>query len=78
MQQIIIGTKNQIVIPKEVRQRVKGLKPGRTVRIYPLNENTIAVRVDLQSWLESSYGVMKKAWSSINPIKELNAMRREW
>lgn len=78
MQQITIGTKNQIVIPKEVRQQVKGLEPGRKVRIYPLNENTIAVKVDIQSWVESSYGVMKKAWSSIDPIKELNAIREEW
>lgn len=78
MQQIIIGTKNQIVIPKEVRQQIRGLKPGRKVRIYPLNENTIAVKLDIQSWVESSYGIMKKAWSSIDPIKELNSIREGW
>ena len=78
MQQITVGTKNQIVIPKEVRQQVKGLKPGRKVRIYSLNEDTVAIKVGAQSWLDSSYGVMKNAWSSIDPVKELNKIREGW
>lgn len=78
MQQVTIGTKNQIVIPKEVRQKIKGLKPGRKVKIYPLNDTSIVIKLDTRSWIDSSYGLMKKAWNSINPAHELNRIREEW
>jgi AbrB family looped-hinge helix DNA binding protein len=78
MQQITIGTKNQIVLPKEIRQKIKGLKPGRKVSIYSLDENTIAIKVSVKNWLESSYGAMKQAWSDINPIEEIERMRNDW
>lgn len=77
MQQIIIGTKNQIVIPKEMRKKIKGLKPGRKVNIYSLDENTIAIKVEKNNWLDNSYGLMQKAWVK-NPLKELNNLREEW
>lgn len=78
MQQITIGTKNQIVIPKELRQQIKGLKPGRKVNIYSLKGDTIIIKVDPQSWLDSSYGLMKSAWGKKDPLKELDNMREEW
>lgn len=78
MQQVTIGTKNQVVLPKEVRQKIKGLKPGRKVKIYPLNDTSIVIKLDTLSWIDSSYGLMKKAWNSINPIHELNRIKEEW
>lgn len=78
MKQITIGTKNQIVIPKEVRRKVKGLNPGGRVQVYSLNDTTIAIKVGKQNWLENSYGIMKNAWSKIDPIKELAKSREEW
>lgn len=78
MQQITIGTKNQIVIPKEVRQQIKGLKAGRKVVVYPLDEKTIAIKVSAKNWVDSSYGAMKKAWRDISPSTEVENMRNEW
>jgi AbrB family looped-hinge helix DNA binding protein len=78
MQQVTIGTKNQIVIPKEVRQRIKGLKPGNKVSIYSIDDSTIAIKVTPQDWIKSTYGVMEKAWKDIDPIAELERMRNEW
>ena len=78
MRQIIVGTKNQIVLPKEIRQKIKGLKPGRKVSIYSLDENTIAIKVSAKNWLDSSYGAMKLLWKNINPIEEVGKMRDEW
>ena len=54
MQQVTIGTKNQIVIPKEVRQRIKGLKPGSKVSIYSIDDSTIAIKVTPQDWIKST------------------------
>ncbi|OGH05177.1 MAG: hypothetical protein A2W22_05925 [Candidatus Levybacteria bacterium RBG_16_35_11] len=78
MQQVTIGTKNQIVIPKYVREKINGLKPGEKVDVYALDENTLAIKVTEKSWLESSYGIMKKPWKGIDPIKEVEKMRNEW
>ncbi len=78
MKEVTVGTKNQIVIPKEVRQQIKGLKPGSKVKIYSLDEDTIAVKLSPQSWVASSYGLMKEAWADIDPIEELRKMREEW
>ncbi len=78
MQQVTIGTKNQIVIPKEVREKIKGLKPGEKVDIYSLDEDTVAIKVSKKDWLEVSYGLMKDAWKGIDPIAELEKIRNEW
>ena len=78
MQLVTIGTKNQIVIPKEVRQKVVGLKPGRKISVYSLDKNTVVLKVSPEDWIERSYGVMKEAWKNIDPIKELEKMRNEW
>lgn len=78
MQQVTIGTKNQIVIPKEVRKKIKGLKPGQKVSVYPLNENTVAITVQDKSWVERTHGIMKDAWKGIDTTKELEKLRNEW
>lgn len=78
MQQVTIGTKNQIVIPKEIRKKIKDLKPGRKVMVYPINNNTVAIKVSDKSWTEKYRGIMKDSWKGINTTKELEKMRNEW
>lgn len=78
MQQITVGTKNQIVIPKEVRKKIKGLKPGSKVSIYSVDDNTITIKVTSEDWIKSTYGIMEKAWRDIDPSAELEKMRNEW
>ena len=78
MQQVTVGTKYQIVIPKEVRKKVKGLRPGQKVKIYSADENTVSIKVAPQDWVERTYGMMTDAWKGIDPIAELEKMRDEW
>ncbi|MGI8419461.1 MAG: AbrB/MazE/SpoVT family DNA-binding domain-containing protein [Candidatus Levyibacteriota bacterium] len=78
MQVIRIGTKNQIVLPKEVRTKIQGLKPGKTVLVYPLNENTVALQVETKTWTERTKGSMKDAWKDIHTTKYLDKLRNEW
>lgn len=78
MQQVTIGTKNQIVLPKEVRKKIKGLKPGRKVTVYPIDDETIQIKLSDQDWVDRGYGLMKNAWKGIDPIEELEKMRNEW
>jgi AbrB family looped-hinge helix DNA binding protein len=78
MQQVTVGTKNQIVLPKEVRKKIKGLKPGRKVMVYPVDNETIQIKLSDADLVEKGYGLMKNAWKDIDPIKELEKMRNEW
>ena len=78
MQQVTVGTKYQIVIPKEVRKRIKGIKPGAKVNVYPNGKNTVTIKIEEKSWVERTRGIAKEAWKDIDPIKELEKMRDEW
>lgn len=78
MRQIIIGSKNQIVIPQEVRRHIAGLKPGRSVSVYVLNKDTVVIKASEASWLKRSYGGMSGAWKNTHPITQLEKMRNEW
>ncbi len=78
MPQITVGTKNQIVIPKELRQKIAGLKPGKVVSVYFLDKNTVTIKVSDSSWLERGYGIMREAWKNTSPLDRLKQMRKEW
>lgn len=78
MQQVTIGTKNQIVIPREVRKKVEGLKPGRKVNVYIRGKDEVVIKTDDISWIKKTAGLMTSAWKDISPVKELKKMRNEW
>lgn len=78
MQQVTVGTKYQIVIPKEVRKRVKSLKPGTKVSVQSIDEDTIAIKTNPQDWVERLSGMMTEAWKDVDPIAEVKKMREEW
>ena len=78
MQQVTVGTRYQIVIPKEVRRKIKGLRPGSKVMVKTGNKNTITIIAQNKDWLAQTRGMMKEAWKDIDPIAELEKMRNEW
>lgn len=78
MEQVIVGTKYQVVIPKEVRRKVKGIKPGSKVSVGLSHEGIITVNTDPQDWLIRTRGMMKDAWRGINTTKYLQDLRNEW
>lgn len=78
MQQVTVGGKYQVVIPKEVRKKIKGLKPGSKVSVYNIDEEAVAIRMGATSWVERTAGIAREAWRNIDPIAELEKMRDEW
>ena len=78
MQQMIIGTKYQIIIPKEIRKQMKGMVPGTKVSVKRIDEDTVMIKTDPKSWIERTYGMMSDAWKDIDPIAELEKSRNEW
>lgn len=76
--QVTVGIKYQIVIPKEIRQKIKGLKPGTKVMVKLLDEETIAIKRIEKSWVEATRGIAKGAWKDIDTTKYLENLRNEW
>jgi len=78
MQQVTIGAKYQIVIPKQVRSKIKGLNPGSQVIVGAIDDKTIAVRKVAKGWVEETRGIAKDAWKDIDTTKYLENLRNEW
>lgn len=78
MQQVTVGTKYQIVIPKEIRNKVSGFKPGAGVDVQVSDDNKVVLKPITSDWFGRAQGAMKKAWKNIDPVKELDKMRDEW
>ena len=77
MQTVTVGPKYQVVIPKEVRKKIKGVKAGSKVRVF-VQKGSVVLRPVEDDWVERTYGSMKEVWKDNNPILELNKMRDEW
>lgn len=76
--QVTVGAKYQIVIPKEVRKRIKDIRPGAKVRVEPGPNDSVTIKVTRRNWADISYGFMRDAWKGIDPTKEIEKMRGEW
>lgn len=76
--QVTVGTKYQIVIPKEIRKKIKDLRPGSKLVVNSIDDKTILIKQVNQNWMAKSRGLMKDAWKNIDPNAELEKMRDEW
>jgi len=77
MQIVTVGTKYQIVIPKEVRKKIKAIQPGSKVNLVE-KEGKITLEPIERTWVERTSGMMTEYWKDIDPIAELEKMRNEW
>lgn len=75
---VTVGPKYQVVLPKSVRRVCRGLKAGATVRVYPLDEHTVAVTLTGRSWAKERKGGLKDVWQGIDINKLLKTVRDEW
>ena len=79
MQQVTVGAKYQVVIPKEIRQNMRGIMPGTTVNVKRIDEDTLVIKTNsAKSWIKRTYGMMNEAWKNIDPIAEVKKGRDEW
>lgn len=75
MQLVTIGPKYQIVIPKEVRKQLKGIKPGNKVDVR-VDKNIISVKPVTINWTDLNYGKYKKYLKGAD--LEVKEMSDEW
>lgn len=78
MQLVTVGTRYQIVIPKSIRKRMKGIRPGSKVGLYTEDETTATIKLEPQDWVKRTLGIAKEAWKGIDTTKYLEKLRSEW
>lgn len=74
--QVTIGSKYQIVIPKAVRDKVKGIKPGGKVNVQLSDDSSITIKPASQNWSDLNYGKYRKYLKGA--VSEVEKMRDEW
>lgn len=78
MTKVTVGSRYQIVIPKEVRKKIKGIKPGAKVEVYAMDIKTIKIEPEEKNWLERNRGIAAESWKGIDTTKYLEDLRNEW
>lgn len=73
--QVTVGSKYQIVIPKDVRNKIKGIKPGNKVSVKT-DKDLIIVKPASKNWADENYGKYKKYLKGA--AEEVEKMRDEW
>jgi len=73
--QVTVGTKYQIVIPKEVRKKIKDLRPGSKVSVKA-DKKVIFVEPAVKNWADEHYGRYKKYLKGA--AEEVENMKDEW
>lgn len=77
MQIVTVGSRYQIVIPKEIRKKVQ-VRPGDKVEVSAQDESTVKIKAEPKSWVERTRGIAKEAWKGIDTTKYLEELRNEW
>ena len=79
MQQVTVGPKYQIVIPKQIRKNIKNFKPGIKVNVSQNKKGIITIQPQAKTtnWVEENQGRFKGVWGD-DPIGEITKMRAEW
>lgn len=78
MQIVTVGPKYQIVIPKEVRKKMKGITPGAKVSVSSDGKGGASIIPDPLDWVKRTRGIAKEAWKDIDTTKYLEELRNEW
>lgn len=78
MQLVTVGSRYQIVIPREVRRKTIGIIPGAKVAVSADNKGNVSVKPAEKNWVERTRGIAKIAWKGIDTTKYLEDLRNEW
>lgn len=73
---VTIGSKYQIVIPKEIRRELN-IKPGQKLYIDATSDGKIYLKVPPANWSDENFGALRKYWKGINMIEEVEKIRNE-
>ena len=80
MEQTLVSTKYQVVIPKAIRRKVK-VKPGQKMNIDVAGEQIIlspARTAKKLNWPHDHIKLLAPDWKDVDPKKYIEAERNSW
>ncbi len=78
MSKTTLSSKNQIVVPKEVREKLK-LVPGAKISIYPVDDNHAILTRQSEDYVKSLRGLGKEVWQALGGAdKYIKEERAAW
>jgi len=80
MNQTLVSSKYQVVIPKEIRRKIK-VKPGQKLDVDVMGEKIVlspAKQAKELKWPHDYIKLLKKDWENIDVEKYLEQERAAW
>ena len=80
MNQTLVSSKYQVVIPKEIRRKIK-VKPGQKLDVDVMGEKIVlspAKQTKKLKWPHDYIKLLKKDWENIDVEKYLEQERASW
>ena len=80
MEQTLVSTKYQVVIPKAIRRKIK-VKPGQKMNVDVAGEQIIlspAKDVKKLNWPHDHIKLLENAWKDVDPKKYIEEERNSW
>ncbi|OGQ44656.1 MAG: hypothetical protein A3H42_05980 [Deltaproteobacteria bacterium RIFCSPLOWO2_02_FULL_46_8] len=72
-----LSQKNQIVVPKEVRKRLK-LSAGMNVSIYPIDDYSAVIVRHPTDYVQALKGLGKDLWDRLGGVEYIKRERKSW
>lgn len=73
-----LSSKYQIVVPKEVREKLK-LKAGSQIIVYPVDEKRAVLLKEPDDYVKALRGLGKEVWEALGGAdKYIKAERASW
>jgi len=76
MAKTTISQKYQVVIPKEIRQKIK-ISEGQELYVYSVG-NSIIMSPSPKSYSEKMLGLGQEIWKNIDPLEYISRERAGW
>ncbi|OGE82422.1 MAG: hypothetical protein A3B10_03025 [Candidatus Doudnabacteria bacterium RIFCSPLOWO2_01_FULL_44_21] len=78
MSKTTLSSKNQIVVPKDVRERLN-LKSGSKILLYPMDETHAILTTQSEDYVKSLRGLGKEVWDALGGAdKYIKEERASW
>ncbi|MFB6182395.1 MAG: AbrB/MazE/SpoVT family DNA-binding domain-containing protein [Candidatus Magasanikbacteria bacterium] len=76
MEQVKISSKYQMVIPKQIREKLN-IEKGDTVLVKKMDDG-VYITNQPNSWSEYGKGLGKQVWEDVDPINYVREQRESW
>lgn len=63
------------MISSEAREIADKIEPGKQALVIPIDENSVVITVEPESWVNSAYGIAEGAWGEVEATEYVRMLR---